>query len=98
MIKENRFQHELITKIKMIFPEAVVLKNDANYIQGFPDLLVLNKNRYAVLEVKRSKSASHQPNQDYYISHFAPYAFSAFVYPENEQEVLDGLSSYFAEG
>ena len=98
MKRESKFQHEFIGKIKMKFPDAIVLKNDANYIQGFPDLLILNKNRYAVLEVKRDKSASHRPNQDYYINHFAPYTFSDFVYPENEQEVLDGLSNFFAEG
>ena len=68
MKNENRFQKELIADIKSRFPKAVVLKNDPDYIQGIPDLIVLNGNRWAALEVKKSETASHRPNQDYYIS------------------------------
>lgn len=49
---ESKFQAKLIKEIKKNFPGCVILKNDATYIQGFPDLLVLYKNRWACLEVK----------------------------------------------
>ena len=40
-MKESAFQAKLIREIKKRFPGAIVLKNDPNYIQGFPDLTVL---------------------------------------------------------
>lgn len=39
--KENKFQADLVKEIKKRFPGAIVLKNDANYLQGIPDLTVL---------------------------------------------------------
>lgn len=88
MAKENKFQADLIKKIKQALPEAMVLKNDANYIQGIPDLMVINGGRWAALECKRSKGASHRPNQDYYIGKMNDMSYAAFVYPENEEEIL----------
>ena len=52
--KECNFQHELIETIKSRFPGAIVLKNDANYIQGIPDLTVFYGSHWATLECKRS--------------------------------------------
>ena len=88
---ERNYQAELIKKIKTIFPGSMVLKNDPDYIQGFPDLTILYKDRWAVLECKREKKASHQPNQDYYIDKLGEMSFAAFIYPENEEEVLNAL-------
>lgn len=90
-MREGKFQSELIKKLKCIFPGAIVLKNDSSYLQGVPDLLVLYKDRWAALEVKGSANASHRPNQDYYIQKMGEMSYSAFVYPENEGEVLDEL-------
>ena len=42
MAREGDFQSKLIKEIKTIFPGSFVLKNDPNYIQGFPDLLILS--------------------------------------------------------
>lgn len=95
MKRENRFQRELISSIKKRFPKSVVLKNDANYIQGIPDLLVLNGRNWAMLEVKRSSNASHRMNQDYYISKFNDMSFAAFVSPENKEDILDELDRAF---
>ena len=39
--RENQFQAKLIRELKTVFPGCVVLKNDASYLQGFPDLLIL---------------------------------------------------------
>jgi hypothetical protein len=61
---ESVFQSELIKDLEFIFPGCIVLKNDANYIQGFPDLTILYKNKWAVLECKKDANAAYQPNQD----------------------------------
>lgn len=95
MAKESAFQTKLIKDLKTMFPGCVVLKNDPNYIQGVPDLLVLYNNRWAALECKRSKGASHRPNQEYYISKMDGMSFAAFVYPENREDILDELQRSF---
>lgn len=92
---ENKFQANLIKKIKKLFPDCIVMKNDSSYIQGIPDLLVLYKDKWASLECKKSANARHQPNQDYYVGQMNDMSFSRFIYPENEQEVLDELKHNF---
>lgn len=88
---ERDFQRTLIVEIKKRFPEAMVLKNDPNYLQGIPDLIILNGRHWASLEIKRSKSAPHRPNQDYYVDKMNKMSFSRFIYPENREEVLHEL-------
>lgn len=95
MVNENKFQAEVIKDLKREFPGCIVLKNDPNYIQGIPDLLVLFKNKWAALEVKRSKNDSHRPNQDYYISLMNKMSYAKFIYPENKEEVFDELQQSF---
>lgn len=92
---ESKFQLDLITELTELFPGCVVLKNDPNYIQGFPDLTILYRNRWAVLECKRSVKERHQPNQDYYIDELGKWSFASFIYPENKKEVLDELQQAF---
>lgn len=93
--KEGDFQSDLITKIKTRFPGSIVMKNDANYIQGIPDLTVLYKNHWATLEDKKSEDAAHRPNQDWYVDKMNGMSFSAFVYPENVEEVLNEMERSF---
>ena len=92
---ENKFQAKLIKKLKNLYPDCIVMKNDPTYIQGIPDLLILHKNKWASLECKKSANARHQPNQDYYVDQMNDMSFSRFVYPENEQQVLDELKHKF---
>lgn len=94
---ENKFQSKLIKELKKEFPGCMVLKNDPTYIQGVPDLLVLYKDKWASLEVKKSATAKHQPNQDYYVDKMNEMSHSAFIYPENKDEVLDNLRKAFNE-
>ena len=97
-MKENEYQSKLIKKIKERFPDAIVLKNDPNYKQGIPDLTILNGNKWAALETKRSEDAPHRPNQDYYVDKMNKMSFSSFIFPENEQEVLDAMERSFQRG
>ena len=92
---ENKFQANLIKKIKEMFPGCIVMKNDAGYIQGIPDLLVLHGNRWASLECKKNARASKQPNQEYYVGRMNEMSFSRFISPENEEEVLHELQQTF---
>ena len=91
---ESQFQNKLIKDIKKLFPDSIVMKNDSSYIQGIPDILVLNYDKWAALEVKKSIKAKHQPNQDYYVDKMNRMSYSAFVFPENREEILDELRHY----
>lgn len=94
---ERNFQPKVIKGVKERLPECTVLKNDANYIQGFPDLTVLAPNgRWAVLETKKAKNAKRQPNQPHYVEKLGKQSYAAFVCPENLEEVLDELQRSLA--
>ena len=89
---ENQYQAYLIKTIKKMFgSKCLVLKNDTSYLQGIPDILILVNDRWAMLEVKQSEDAPYQPNQDWYVDFLNGMSFAAFIYPENEQDVLDAL-------
>lgn len=91
MVKESTFQASLIKELKNRFPGSIVLKNDPTYIQGIPDLIVLYKDKWATLECKKDKHASKQPNQEYYVNAMNSMSYSAFIFPENKEEVLDEM-------
>lgn len=91
MAKESAFQAKLIKDIKAALPESIVLKTDATYMQGFPDLLILNRGKWAALECKARSTASHQPNQDWYVEQLSGMSYAAFIYPENKERILNEL-------
>lgn len=95
MPKENKFQAELIKEIKKLFPGCFVLKNDANYIQGIPDLLILFEDKWAALECKKNKKAHKQPNQEYYVGELDKMSYANFICPENKEEVLNEIQESF---
>lgn len=90
------YQTYLIKTISRLYPNSLILKTDPNYIQGLPDLLILEGERWAALEVKRSAGARHRPNQDWYVDRLNEMSFATFAYPENEREVLDALQRTFS--
>lgn len=94
-MKESEFQPKLIKEIKERFTGCFVAKMDSGYIQGIPDLLILYKDRWALLECKKERNASHGPNQDYYVDILNKLSFSRFIYPENKEEVLNDLQHSF---
>lgn len=95
---ESVYQAQLIKKLRKIFPGCFILKNDPDYIQGVPDLVILWGDRWAALEVKASRSSPVQPNQEYYVALMAEMSFAAFIYPENEAEILDALQQALQPG
>lgn len=95
MKKESGFQRELIREIESRYPGCVVMKNDANYRQGFPDLLILYENKWALLETKRFSGVSHRPNQDYWVNRANTMSYAAFIFPENRDEILEELDGVF---
>ena len=88
---ESRFQSELIKELHEMFPEAIIMKTDPNYIQGIPDLLILNGDTWASLECKRAENSSKRYNQEYYVDLMNRMSYSSFIYPENREEILDEL-------
>lgn len=91
MKAEKQFQASLIKELKSTFPGCMVLKNDAGYLQGIPDLLILHKKRWAALEVKKSASSPRQPNQEHYVKELSDMSFASFICPENKEEILNEL-------
>lgn len=92
---ESVFQANLIKELKQMFPGCIVTKNDADYIQGIPDLTILYNDKWASLECKKSASAKKQPNQEYYVGRMNEMSFSRFICPENKEEVLYELQQTF---
>lgn len=91
MKKESRFQKELIDDLKVIYPGCVILKNNPLYMRGFPDITILYNDRWGVLECKKSENEPHQPNQDEYVDKLNKMSYSAFIFPENREKVLNEL-------
>lgn len=94
-MKESQFQSALIKELKDLFPGCIVLKNDANYKQGIPDLLILYQDRWAALECKTSMDASVRPNQKYYVEKMNEFSYASFICPENKKEVLNEIKRAF---
>lgn len=92
---ESGFQDKLRDSLKELFPGCMIFKMDQ--IQGIPDLLVLYKNKWATLENKKSEKATRRPNQEYYVNRMNEMSFSRFIYPENRDEVLNDLKTYFQD-
>lgn len=92
---ERDFQRSFVKELKDLFKGCIVLKNDSSYIQGIPDWSIFFKDKWAMLEMKRSMKANKQPNQEYYVNILNGMSFARFVYPENKEEVLNELKKFF---
>ena len=92
---ESDIQGPLIKEIEKRYPGCIVLKNDANYKQGIPDLTVMYHDKYAILETKRNENASYRPNQETYLKLFDNWSFGRRIQPENKEEVLNELDAFF---
>ena len=91
-MREGPYQGRLIRRLEAEFPGCIVLKNDASYIQGIPDLLVLHGRNWGMLEVKASANSPQQPNQQFWVNRLDQMSFADFIYPTNEERILHELS------
>lgn len=92
-MNEAVYQRKLIKKLQKLFPECMVLKNDPSEIQGIPDILILFGDKWIMLELKESVRAPNQPNQEYYVERLNNMSYAAFIYPENEEQVLEEIKN-----
>ena len=98
MPRESTFQRKLKAEIKERFPGCYILKNDPNCIQGIPDLLVLYKDKWAMLEVKKDANEhikKPRPNQDVHVERLNNMSFASFIFPENKEDVLSAMARSF---
>lgn len=101
-MKESDFQKKLIDKLKILFPECEIMKQDPKYCTGIPDLVVFYHDKYAMLEVKKSEKAykhslETQSIQTYYVDKFSKWSYASYVYPENLEKVLYELQEVFSK-
>ena len=74
---------------------GMILKSDASYCQGIPDILILYDNKWAALEIKRTRHAHIQPNQRHYVEKMNNMSYAAFLYPDNEEQIISELIEFF---
>lgn len=94
-MKENKFKTNLIHELEEVFPGCMIFHLDPNEIQGIPDILILYKDKWAVLEGKQHIGARQQPNQAYYVELMNKMSFARFIYPGNKEEIIDELQQTF---
>ena len=94
-MRESDFQRALKKELEIMFPGCIVMKTDPGQIQGIPDLLILYRDRWAMLECKRATNSTKQNNQSYYVDMFDDMSFCRFIRPENKEEVLHELQFAF---
>lgn len=95
---EREYQRYIIERIEELFQGCIVLKNDPQYIQGFPDLLILFNNNWAALEVKADPKAKLQANQKHYISLLDEMSYASFICPENQEVIFNELQQALSPG
>lgn len=102
MKHENKYQERLMSHLRNdIFNsygnDVKIFKSSSYAPQGWPDITIIHKSgRWAFLEAKKSQNEPHQPNQDWYVDLLDNWGFAAFIYPENENEVIDELVRYLS--
>lgn len=96
---EREYQPIVKDKISELLPGCIILKNDPSVNpQGIPDLSIFYKDKWAMIEVKKSKDEPYRPNQPYYLQITDNMSFSRTIFPENEARVLSDLEKFFKGG
>lgn len=91
MAREGSFKSQFIKRLQREYPRAIITKNDANQLQGIPDILFLLETFWAVFEAKDNVDSPYRPNQEYYLDLMNNMSFARVVYPEIEEEVIREL-------
>lgn len=94
---EGKYKTELTKRIYERFGNrCVVVRLDSALMQGISDMLVLFEGgMWAALEAKTRGNAARQPNQEFYVQKLNDMCFAAFIYPENEEAVLNELEEEY---
>ena len=86
------YKVKLKAKLKKRFPGCIIQDQDPNVLhQGIPDILVLWNGSWGMLETKAARGSAKQPNQGHWVEFYNQQSFAAFIYPANEEEVLNAL-------
>lgn len=88
---EREIQSRIIKKIKARLPGVKIFKGDTHFQQGTLDLIILYRDRWAMLEVKKSKTASRRPNQQWFVDELNEMSYAALIHPDNEEDILNEL-------
>lgn len=94
---ESAFKTRATKWLRDHFPGCIIMKNDAGLLLGIPDMTILYRDKWALLEFKASASSAKQPLQDDYIQLSRQWSYGSFVYPENWQQVQLDLLNHFGE-
>ena len=93
---ERDYQPQVIKRLLKEYPAGIVMKNDAGYRQGYPDL-IFTYGKTIHLETKRDSSATFRPNQEYYINLInAQGGFARSIRPENEDIIFNEIHNYLS--
>lgn len=95
---ETKFERAFMSDLRALLPGCYIFKLDPVQYYGIPDRLVLFQNIWFTLEFKESATAKKQPLQDHHVEVMNNMSFSAFVYPENREEILDAICHTFGIG
>lgn len=90
-MREGKFQTKFRAELEYLFPGCIVAKMDSRYRTGIPDLIMLWQDKWATFEVKAAPDSDKRPLQEHYVERMREMSFSAIVYPENAEEVLDAV-------
>ena len=94
---EREYQPHVIKRLQEEFPGGIVMKNDAGYRQGYPDL-IFTYGKTIHLETKRDEKATFRPNQHYYINLINTQGgFARSIRPENEEEIFREIHKYLSD-
>lgn len=88
---EREIQPRIIKKIRQRLPGVKIFKGDSHFQQGTLDLIILYRDRWAMLEVKRSSTSRRQPNQQYFVDELNEMSYAALIHPDNEEDILNDL-------
>lgn len=95
---EGPYKTQLTKTIYRMFgtDHCAVVRLDSALLQGIPDMGILfDGGFWALLEAKTSRRARIQPNQPYYVDFMNQLCFAAFIYPDNEEAVLNALQEEY---
>src|SRR5699024_5910304 len=87
----REIQPRIIKKIKARLPGAKIFKGDNHVQPGTLDLIILYRDRWAMLEVKTSSTSSRRHNQQWFVDELNEMSYAALIHPDNEEDILNEL-------